>query len=413
MTLRVVRIARAALLVVAAALATVQLQALVRTLTPPAAYLKDFSQEYLLARALWDGVDTTLPIATLAERYASDAGFLDKANPTPHPPTAGLFGLPFALVPYVPSVSAWTVLQLVCLVVSVLLAARAAGIPLRPPQVLLASFLVIAWPPVGLDLGIAQLTLPLLAILGAAELSLIRGRSITGGLLLGGSLLLKPLAWPWLLVLLRRRDWPALATATGIVVLGYTAVAAREGLAPLGEYFFHVLPGWNSGYLHEPTNLSPARLGQVLFADAPLLAQLVAVASAAIALALVWWSAAPGRPLRLALGTATAAAVVANPVVWEFYFVLALLPIANAVSVLRTRPDALTLSALIALLILPFVIDVVGPLPDHTAYFIAGLAAAACTLLLAVATVRAHERTQSPMVAAQSFLLGRNRQNEG
>ena len=202
------RFARAVLLVVAAGLATIQVQALARTLAPPAVYFKDFSQEYLLARALLDGVNTNLPIATLAERYATDTGFLDKANPTPHPPTAGLFGLPFALVPYVPSVSLWTVLQLVCLVAAIMLLIRAAGLTLRTPQMLLASFLVIAWPPVGLELGIAQLTLPLLAILAAAEVSLLRGRSKTGGLLLGTSLLLKPLAWPWLLVLLRRRDWP-------------------------------------------------------------------------------------------------------------------------------------------------------------------------------------------------------------
>ncbi len=349
----------------------------------------------MLARALLDGVNTNLPIATLAERYATDTGFLDKANPTPHPPTAGLFGLPFALVPYVPSVSLWTVLQVVCLIAAVVLLIRAAGLPLRIPQMLLASFLVIAWPPVGLDLGIAQLTLPLLAILAAAEVSFVRGNSRLGGLLVGASLLLKPLAWPWLLVLLRRRDWPALATTAVVVLLGYAAVAAREGVAPLGEYFFRVLPEWNTGYLHEPTNVAPARLGQALFADQALLAQILAWAFIASALALVWWSAAPSRPLALALGTATAAALVANPVVWEFYFVLVLLPIANALSVLRTRRDALTVSALVAVVVLPFVMDAAGPQPDHTAYFVVGMAAALSTLLLAVATQRAVNRCES------------------
>src|SRR5262249_13106184 len=155
-----------------------------------------------------------------------------------------------------------------------------------------------------------QLTLPLLAMLAAGELALVRDRSRLGGLLLGASLLLKPLAWPWLLVLLRRRDWPALAMSAAIVVVGYAAVAVREGLAPLGEYFFHVLPDWNTGYLHEPTNISPTRLGQTLLADQPLPVELGTLALITLALALVWWSAAPGRSLSLALGTATAAALV-------------------------------------------------------------------------------------------------------
>lgn len=404
---RVRRVVRVALLVVVAGLATIDLQALVRSLSAPAVYAKDFGQEYLLARALLDGVNTNLPIDTLAQRYATDAGFLSKPNPTPHPPTAGLFGMPFALVPYVPSVSAWTIVELACLVASVTLLMLAAGSPVRARHALLASFLLIAWPPVSLDLGMAQLSLPLLAMLAAAELAFVRRRSGLGGVLLGASLLLKPLAWPWLLVLVHRRDWPALGTTAGVVVLGYATVAAREGLSPIGEYFFHVLPDWNAGYLHEPTNLSPARLGQGLFADQPLLVLIGALAIVAAALALVWWAAAPRRPITLALGTATAAALVANPVVWEFYFVLALLPIANAVSVLRTRPDTLTITALVAVIVLPFVSDMLSTQPDHTAYFLVGVSAAACTLLLAVATMRAQERTRRAPVEAQAFRVAR------
>ena len=79
---------------------------------------------------------------------------------------------------------------------------------------------------------------------------------------------------------------------------------------------------------------------------------------------------------------------------WEFYFVLALLPIAHALGVLRARSDALTLSALVAVVVLPFVMDAAGPQPDHTLYFVGGVLAALCTLLLAVATLRAQERTE-------------------
>jgi hypothetical protein len=178
--------------------------------------------------------------------------------------------------------------ELVCLVASVMLLIRAAGLPGRTRHALLAGFLLLAWPPLNLDLNLGQLTLPLLAMLAAAEVAFVERRSRLGGVLLGASLLLKPLAWPWLLVLLRRRDWAGLATASGVVLLGYLGLAAREGLQPIGTYFLDVLPAWNAGYWQEPTNVSPARLGQSLFPDQPMLAQAVGLAIVAAALFLVW-----------------------------------------------------------------------------------------------------------------------------
>jgi hypothetical protein len=393
------RVIRALLLVLLAAIATIQLQALVMSLRPPEAYFKDFSQEYLLARALWDGVDTNLPIRTLAERYVIATGYLDKDNPTPHPPTAGLFALPFALTSYVSADAAWFILQLVCLVASVALLGRGAGLGLRPPHVAFVSFLLVGWPPVVLELGLGQSTLPLLTLLAAAQLALLTGRSKLAGLLLGVGLLLKPLAWPWLLVLAHRRDWAALATTAVTMLIGYALVAAREGPERLGNYFFHVLPEWNAGFLHEPTNASLVAVGQRLFTDQPLLAQVVSLALIAAVLVLVWWSAAPSRPITLALGVATAASIMIGPVAWAYYPVLALLPIANAVSLLRKRRHLPTAVALTAVMVVPYFNGILVRATQTTA-FVVTLSVSVCTLLLALATERGYAQSGDQLLVA-------------
>jgi glycosyl transferase family 87 len=393
------RILRAVLLVVLAAIATVQVEGLAQSLSPPAAYSKDFSQEYLLARALWDGADTNLPIRDLADRYALAIGFLNKDNPTPHPPTAGLFALPFALTTYLWADAAWLIVELACLVASVALLDRGAGLRLRPPLLALMSFLLVGWPPVALELGLGQVTLPILVLLAAAQLALLTGRSTRAGLLLGASLLLKPLAWPWLLVLAHRRDWSALATTAVTVLIGYAVVTLREGPARLGDYFFHVLPEWNAGFLHEPTNASLEAVGQRAFPDQPLAAQLVSLALIAGVLLLVWRSAGPNRPITLALGMATAASIMVSPVGWAYYLVLALLPVANAVTLLRKRPHLPTALALTAVMVLPYFNGILAT-ATLTTYFVVTLSASVCTLLLALATERGYAQSGDQLLVA-------------
>ena len=365
------RLVRAVALVILIALALANLFAMVASLEPPGSYDKDFSQEYLLARALWDGTDTNLPIRDLAARYATVTSYLDKPNPTPHPPTAGLLALPLAALDYVSAVRAWFGFQLSSLVASVWLLARANHLPPRPPAavpaaagallssrwpaVLIASLCLIGWPPVGLDLGMGQLSLPLLGLLAAAQLALGAERRRLAGVLLGLSLLLKPLAWPWLLVLVRRRQWATVSTTLGSLSLGYLAVALREGPQRLAAYFLDVGPALNAGFVHEPTNLSLWTLGLRLLPTAPGLATLLSAAVVALVLGLVWLAAGPRRPLGAALGVATMAAILVSPVSWYFYLVLLLLPAAYVLGQLHLSPQPAPAATLASVLLLVYV----------------------------------------------------------
>jgi len=53
--------------------------------------------------------------------------------------------------------------------------------------------------------------LPLLVGLVGGQVALLCGRPLLGGAMLGLTLLIKPIAWPWLIVLAWRRDFRALA----------------------------------------------------------------------------------------------------------------------------------------------------------------------------------------------------------
>ena len=196
---------------VALAIGTLSLVFSAGSLVEPQVYSKDFGQEYLLARAIRDGVDPYLPVRELAERYAAPIGFMDKTHPTPHPPSLGILLLPLSVLPYPAAAVAWFAIELACLLAAVGLLARAVGGQMQARAVPLVALALLAWPALLLDINLGQLTTPMLALLAAAQLALLRSRSVLGGALLGVSLLVKPIAWPWLIVLGAYGNWRAVA----------------------------------------------------------------------------------------------------------------------------------------------------------------------------------------------------------
>src|SRR5260370_37798132 len=148
-------------------------------------YDKDFGQEYLLARAIRAGVDPYLPIEVLAERFVQVTGYLAKVHPTPHPPTVGLLALPLGYLSFPDAVRTWFEFELVCLLAVVILLIRGAGLPFRLRIAPFLALALVAWPPITLELGLGQLMLPLLLGLAGAQVALLAGRSVLGGVLLG------------------------------------------------------------------------------------------------------------------------------------------------------------------------------------------------------------------------------------
>jgi hypothetical protein len=299
-------------------------------------YDKDFGQEYLLARAIREGVDPYLPIEVLAERFVQATGYLAKVHPTPHPPTVGLLALPLGYLSYPDAVRTWFVFEVLCLVALLALLIVGAKLPL---QVGLAPFLglaLVAWPPINLELGLGQLMVPLLLGLVGAQVALLCGRSALGGSLLGITLLIKPIAWPWLIVLAWRRDFRAIVATAGVTLVGGVATVIALGVESTSNYFFHVLPQMSSAFFAEPTNMS-------LWTVAPRLALSLpnAILPAAVLLAATW-IALRRKALGDALGLVTVASLLTSPLMWYFYLTLALLPMGQLVAAIVRRGLQLT-----------------------------------------------------------------------
>jgi Glycosyltransferase family 87 len=292
---------------------------------------KDFGQEYLLARATLDRIDPYQPIRELGARYVSASGYFDKPYPTPHPPTVALMALPLGLLGYSSAVRIWFGFELVCLLASVALLIQGAGLPIPLRMVAVIAVALVAWPPMTLELGLGQLTLPVLLGLAGAQVALLARRSVLGGGLLSVTLLIKPIAWPWLIVLAWRREWRALAAAGGVILAGAVLSVLTIGLAPVLEYLTRILPAAASAFALAPTNMSPWTVAPRLGSSA-----LSALLPCAFALLAVWWSC-QRRPLAVSLAMLTIASLLVNPIVWYFYFVLALLPLAHVCAALWKR----------------------------------------------------------------------------
>lgn len=330
---------------------------------------RDFGQDYLLARAFADGVDPYVPVRSLASRYLEPTGLLVRDTPTPHPPSVALLVLPLTLLGYTEAVRAWLVAQFLALLVGVYLTLRGVGqrwaARLTPPLTALLLF----WPAVDLDLVLGQSTSLLLALLAAAQLLLVRRRTRLAGAVLGASLLLKPLAWPWLLVLAAARLWAALGVAVVIAAVGWTLPAVRFGVGPMVGYFTRVLPMMSALYASEVTNLSWWTVGPRLFrgtegagvaapplVDWPFAATLVGLLLPVVVLGVaIGWLVLARPQLRAALGVCTAIALIVTPISWAYYLGVALLPVAAVARALSARGwpvvETLAASMSVALLI--------------------------------------------------------------
>jgi hypothetical protein len=323
---------------------------LVFTLLPDATSIyKDFGQEYVLARSIRDGIDPYQIVRVLGEQYVTSGGFFAKDHPTPHPPTVGLLALPLSYLSYGDAARAWLVIELFCLVASAIVVLRRQRSALFRALALglVLPLALIAWPPLMLELGLGQLTLPLLLALLCAEWALDGGRSGPGGALIGATLLIKPIAWPVLLLLALRRDCRAVGAAASVVAIGALLSVVAIGLEHSLDYVGRVLPMMSAAFQNEPTNMALWTLGPRLglpWLGWPLVAGAVVLGC--------WWSLK--RSLSAGLAMMTVVSLLVSPITWYFYLVLALVPLAYVLRVMRgggLRPVEFGLGA-IALVLL-------------------------------------------------------------
>ncbi|MBN1919759.1 MAG: DUF2029 domain-containing protein [Anaerolineae bacterium] len=185
-----------------------QLRLFVLSHFPPYLYMKDFIQEYLLARAVMSKVNPYLPLPVLVEKFIGPVTVPLMPHATPHPPPAILLGLPFAAFPYSWAAAIWGVLTLVCAGITVqLILIELTG---KCPSVLstiVVTLLWLGWQPFLYELIYGQFMILLGLLLILAWRFVRRGNHLLGGFFLGLVFALKLLAWPLILYFVFERQW--------------------------------------------------------------------------------------------------------------------------------------------------------------------------------------------------------------
>ncbi len=121
-----------------------------------------------------------------------------------------LLSAPIGLVDYRTANLIWIGFSLLCLLLALQLVLREFDVMKSWVWALALSWMALGYGPLTVDLITGQIDLWLLLLAVGMWRAWRRERHLLGGVLLGGALALKLLAWPFAVFLLLRRQWRAL-----------------------------------------------------------------------------------------------------------------------------------------------------------------------------------------------------------
>lgn len=341
------------------------------SLMSPWVYRKDFIQEYLLARAVLNGVNPYLPLPQLAEKLVGPLELGIFPHPTPHPPAVAILSLPLGLLHYESAAVIWLIFEVVCIFAAAYLLLRWWGSG-SLCGALLATLIACMWGPVVDELIIGQLNTLLLLLLILGWQALRKERHEVAGMMLGTVVALKLIAWPIIIFLTLRRQWrvvlssavvfstanllAALLMGTDRVFYYYLRVGAK--VAPLYRAHEANFSLWSVGWrffegIHSEVVSSVAAPPVIV---APLAAGIVSAVLPVMLLATGLRWAAKAHRVDTAWGILVCVSVLISPVAWSHYLILTALPIVLCVRYLceYTYPRWLRLFALMVAVLLFF-----------------------------------------------------------
>lgn len=338
-------------------------------------YRKDILQEVLLARAALVEDDPYQPLPQLAYDYLGVRDSQILPHPTPHPPSVIPLVLWMGLVDYRSVAIAWMVLELACLFW--IGRSIAQHFMLRPVWVWSAviALAFVGWHPVTLELVYAQLMIILLVLLCLAMRYLAQDRDVAAGILIGLAVAIKLMAWPLWLLLILRRQWRALFASVACFMCLSVVGVAIIGLDHAMTYYLDVSRTVLGLYRACTYNYSLSTIGWRLFHrtqcdtiigivalplfPGPGLAHMMAWALPAALIACCLIACRNTEDLELQYALMVGACILASPIAWMHYLVLAVVPFVVIVTRLRgsfgekSRRWRLQLWVLVALTYVP------------------------------------------------------------
>lgn len=315
-----------------------------QSLLPQNIFRKDFIQEYLLAKAVLNGIDPYTPLPALAERLIGPLPNLTFQHPTPHPPPVILLSLPLGWLTYQHAAIVWFAFELACILVSAYLLLQWSGIRPNLMIVLTCFLLLLAWSPVREELVVGQLmTLNLALLIGSWQM-LRTDKEIRGGILLGSAIAFKLIAWPLAILLILRKRWRAIGAVGAVLVSANCLTAFFVGSQSIADYYLKVGPLVSMLYHSYIRNFSLWTIGWRVFdgtgspvltgvnapplVNAPNLACYSSLILPVILFAVGVFLAMRASTFNASFGIMTCVSLLVSPVTWSHYLILALIPVA-------------------------------------------------------------------------------------
>jgi hypothetical protein len=236
---------------------------------------------------------------------------LRTGNPAVYPPAVMLLVSPLSLLPWSAAIAVWIALSTVAVAVGLRLLSVSDW---RVYAVTFASNAYLS--------GASSGNLALLLFLGVAVAWRWRNRPVVAGAAVAAVIVGKVFLWPLLVWLLATRRFRAATYAIGVAAVATVGSWAVIGFSRFGDYprLLRALDDVYSSHSLSVTALGAAAgLGRVA-------AHVVALAAALALLGSAAWRR-EGRD-RSVFCAAVIAGIVATPIVWIYYFVLLLAPLA-------------------------------------------------------------------------------------
>lgn len=315
---------------------------IVESLSPELLCFRDFQQDHLQARAVRMGFHPLLPTNELARRF-TDGGCGDRfSHGSPHFPGQFLLTFPLSYLGAQGSAIAWLCVSVVCFLAVGVLISQTVSRFVRHQIGWLVPLVVITARPVWLDLVLGQSGSIVLLLGLVAVMSFTRERFITAGMLLGLSLAIKPLLWPFALFALLKRQFSLVVAACLAWCFVQMISIPFLGLDTLWRIYFEVGPEVARHWRFYDYNLSLASLVSkaVLSLKSfvppswqlfPLLTPDIAVRIGSLvggaACLLVVLASVRVRRRNLGLAMALCVSPIALPVGWIHYLSLLIIPL--------------------------------------------------------------------------------------
>lgn len=220
----------------------------------------DFMQDYEALQNLLGGMSI----------YDQQAGTINY-----HPPTAVVFLLPLARLPYPVAAKLWGFFSLACFLILVWVIVRELEISLPIQWLLILMGALFCWDPLQNHISQGQFSIFISLSITLAWKNLRKKKELVGGILLGLACLMKLFPGLFIIYLIIRRKWVGLVSMFFVIGMGGLLTLAIVGFDDFWLYFTTIIPQDIHNFIVYPLNSSAHGMFSRFFTTNPWISPIV------------------------------------------------------------------------------------------------------------------------------------------